>query len=68
VHCLAGVAASFLLSQLAALAVSDVSSLWRASALLGLSYGAMFGLMPMICLEWFGMGEAFSFLNGRGGC
>jgi hypothetical protein len=34
----------------------DTSQLWKASATVGLAYGAMFGLCPIISLEWFGLG------------
>ncbi|KAL7423403.1 GTP-binding protein rbg1 [Cryptotrichosporon argae] len=52
---LPAVAFMFLLSQLFALDTTHVSSLWRVSAALGLSYGSLFNVVPMLVLEWFGM-------------
>ncbi|KAH7106945.1 MFS general substrate transporter [Auriculariales sp. MPI-PUGE-AT-0066] len=54
---LCGVAAFFIFSQLAATRVEDPDSLWLASAVVGLSYGGMFGLCPVIVIEWFGLGH-----------
>ncbi len=45
----------FLLSQFIAVSVDDVPDLWKASASVGLSYGATFGLLPVITIEWFGL-------------
>lgn len=45
----------FILSQITASRTTSPDELWRSSALLGLSYGAMFSLAPMIILEWFGI-------------
>jgi len=47
--------ASFLVSQLVGLRVQDIEQLQYAVALVGISYGAVFGLTPVIVLEWFGM-------------
>jgi hypothetical protein len=55
--CLTLVASLFLVSQLACLSITDVSDLWKASALLGIAYGGMFGLIPTISIEWFGLRE-----------
>lgn len=52
------VAVMFLGSQLAVLRTTDVQSLWLVSAALGLSYGSLFNVLPMLVLEWFGMGES----------
>ncbi|OWZ30885.1 hypothetical protein C347_04031 [Cryptococcus neoformans AD2-60a] len=49
------VACLFILSQLSALSITHVRSLWIVSSLLGLAYGALFNVMPMLVLEWFGM-------------
>ncbi|WVQ75306.1 hypothetical protein IAR50_004922 [Cryptococcus sp. DSM 104548] len=45
----------FILSQLSALSTSSPSLLWLTSSLLGLAYGSLFNVMPMLVLEWFGM-------------
>ncbi|KIR52421.1 hypothetical protein I315_05022 [Cryptococcus gattii Ru294] len=49
------VACLFILSQLSALSTTHVQSLWIVSSLLGVAYGALFNVMPMLILEWFGM-------------
>ncbi|TFK53323.1 MFS general substrate transporter [Heliocybe sulcata] len=65
-YCAIAVAALCLISQLTAIWVGDVSELWKASALLGLAYGSLFGLYPTLCIEWFGMphfSENWGFLS-----
>lgn len=44
-----------MISQVAALNVTRIEDLWKASALLGLAHGSVFSLFPTICIEWFGM-------------
>ena len=56
VWCLSIVAASFLVSQLVALRVQDIEHLQYAVFLVGISYGGVFGLLPTIVIEWFGIG------------
>ncbi|KZO93801.1 MFS general substrate transporter [Calocera viscosa TUFC12733] len=56
-YLLSFVALSFIVSQLVASRIERATHLWVASMLLGLSYGAVFGIMPMVSLEWFGMGH-----------
>ena len=51
------VAASFLVSQLVGLYVQNIEHLQYAVFLVGISYGATFGLLPVIVIEWFGMGS-----------
>lgn len=51
------VAIMFIASELAVLRTTDVQHLWLVSASLGLAYGALFNVLPMLVLEWFGMGE-----------
>lgn len=51
------VATMFIASELAVLRTTDVQHLWLVSASLGLAYGALFNVLPMLVLEWFGMGE-----------
>ncbi|TDL18446.1 MFS general substrate transporter [Rickenella mellea] len=53
--CMTLVSLLFIFSQLFATHVESVSSLWKASALLGLAYGGLFGLFPTLVIEWFGL-------------
>ena len=46
---------AFFISQMTCIGVDDVRTLWKASALLGLAYGSMYGLYPTIIIEYFGM-------------
>ena len=58
------VATSFLISQLVGLRVRDIEHLQYAVILVGISYGGVFGLLPTITIEWFGMGmHSRSFLS-----
>jgi hypothetical protein len=50
------VATSLLISQLVGLGVQDIERLQYAVVLVGISYGALFGLTPIIVIEWFGIG------------
>ncbi|KAF8075790.1 major facilitator superfamily domain-containing protein [Lyophyllum atratum] len=45
----------FLISQIMATMIDDISNLWMASAMLGLAHGSMLSLAPNVCLEWFGI-------------
>lgn len=54
-YCTSLVAVLFIISQLMAVLTNDVTSLWRVSLVLGLAYGGLFGLFPMLTFEWFGM-------------
>ncbi|RSH79161.1 uncharacterized protein EHS24_001199 [Apiotrichum porosum] len=49
------VALMFLGSEIAVLNTTEVAHLWLVSASLGLAYGTLFNVMPMLVLEWFGM-------------
>ena len=51
------VAAGFIISQLITYHVEDIQHLWKASVILGGSYGMLFGLYPTLVIEWFGLGE-----------
>ncbi|KAF9652133.1 MFS general substrate transporter [Thelephora ganbajun] len=53
--CISLVAISFLISQLVGLRVQDIEHLQYAAMLVGISYGGVFGLLPTIIVEWFGM-------------
>jgi len=54
-YCISLVAMFFFISQLVAMSVVDVKNLWKASLLVGFSYGSLFGLFPTIIIDWFGM-------------
>ena len=54
-YCLILVAVMFFISQVVTGSINDIAYLWIASALVGLAYGSVFSLFPIICLEWFGM-------------
>jgi len=47
----------FVSSQLAGVETTRVDYLWIVSTMLGLSYGSLFNVVPMLVLEWFGMSE-----------
>jgi len=49
------VAAGFILSQLITYHIEDIQHLWKASIILGASYGMLFGLYPTLVIEWFGL-------------
>jgi len=49
-----------LLSQIFVFAVEDVTGLWQASITLGFAYGGMYGLLPTLMIEGFGLGESSS--------
>ncbi|KAJ7070365.1 major facilitator superfamily domain-containing protein [Mycena belliarum] len=56
----------FFFSQLLAAQITDVTDLWKASLLVGLSYGTIFGLFPTVCIEFFGLShfsENWGFLS-----
>lgn len=55
-QCISIVATSFLISQLVGLGVQDIQHLQYPVILVGISYGGVFGLLPAIIIEWFGMG------------
>lgn len=64
-RCISMVATSFLISQLIGLCIRDVEHLQYAVFLVGISYGGVFGLLPTIIIEWFGMGtQSHSLLLG----
>ena len=56
-YCLCIVSSLFIISQVLALSVSNVDTLWIATVLLGFAYGSLFGTMPAIMIEWFGLGK-----------
>jgi len=56
-YCLCIVSSLFIISQVLALSISNVNTLWFATVLLGFSYGSLFGTMPAIMIDWFGLGK-----------
>ncbi|KAG9309730.1 major facilitator superfamily domain-containing protein [Chiua virens] len=54
-YCLCIVSSLFIVSQATAIAVSSVKTLWIATLLLGLAYGSLFGSLPAIMIDWFGL-------------
>ncbi|KAH0839347.1 major facilitator superfamily domain-containing protein [Lanmaoa asiatica] len=54
-YCLCMVSFLFIVSQATAITVSSVETLWIATLLLGLAYGALFGSCPTLIIEWFGL-------------
>lgn len=60
-YCMSGVAVLFILSQVVLINTGDVSKLWIASACLGFAYGSLFGLLPTLTIEWFGLGSYLLF-------
>ncbi|OJA21335.1 hypothetical protein AZE42_07120 [Rhizopogon vesiculosus] len=55
VYCFCIVSALFVVSQVYAINVDDVAHLWKATVLLGLAYGGLFGICPTIIIDWFGL-------------
>ncbi|CDO76364.1 hypothetical protein BN946_scf185011.g28 [Trametes cinnabarina] len=53
--CIILVAIMFVISQAMCYSIESVGDLWKASALLGVSYGGLFGLFPTLVIEWFGL-------------
>ncbi|KAJ7661486.1 major facilitator superfamily domain-containing protein [Mycena polygramma] len=49
------VSSIFFCSQLLARQISEVTDLWKASALVGFAYGTVFGLFPAVSIEFFGL-------------
>ncbi|KAG2365271.1 MFS general substrate transporter [Suillus spraguei] len=54
-YCLSIVSTLFVISQLSAVSVNNVTHLWKATALLGLAQGSLFGIAPTIVIDWFGL-------------
>ncbi|KAG2072862.1 MFS general substrate transporter [Suillus decipiens] len=54
-YCLSIVSTLFVTSQLSAVSVNNVAHLWKATALLGLAQGSLFGIAPTIVIDWFGL-------------
>ncbi|KAI0717569.1 MFS general substrate transporter [Cerioporus squamosus] len=64
--CIVLVATMFVISQLTCFAIEDINHLWKASVLLGLAYGGLFGLVPTVVIDWFGLthfSENYGFLS-----
>jgi len=45
----------FIVSQAVAISITSVDTLWIASAVLGLAYGNLWGGLPAIIIDWFGL-------------
>ena len=58
--CIALVATTFIISQATCYSIVDIEHLWKASALLGLAYGGLFGLFPTLTIEWFGLRKSLA--------
>ena len=58
VQCISIVATSFLISQVVGLFIQNNEQLQYAVVLVGVSYGAVYGLIPIIAIEWFGIGPS----------
>lgn len=58
-YCISLVAVLFFVSQLVAVSIVDVKELWKASLLVGFSYGSLFGLFPTITIDLFGMRKSW---------
>ena len=57
------IATLFIASQLIALNTESVEALFYSTATTGMAYGALFGVMPVLCLEAHGV-KSFSKNNG----
>jgi len=57
-YCFCLVSFLFIISQATAIIVSSIETLWLATLLLGLAYGSLFGSIPTILIEWFGLGKS----------
>ncbi|KAI0078268.1 MFS general substrate transporter [Panus rudis PR-1116 ss-1] len=53
--CMSLVSTLFIIAQVVLYNTDSAEELWKASALLGLAYGSLFGLFPTITIEWFGL-------------
>lgn len=51
------VSSLFIISQAFAIGISSVGTLWMATAILGFAYGSLFGGLPAIAIDWFGLGH-----------
>ncbi|KAF8522453.1 major facilitator superfamily domain-containing protein [Hysterangium stoloniferum] len=49
------ISAMLMLSQIVASHNENTENLWQTSLMLGLGYGGIFGLLPTITIEWFGI-------------
>jgi MFS family permease len=58
--CLSIVSLLFIVTQLFAISIQRVEMLSIASAMLGLSYGGIFGVFLTLFIDWFGLRKPFS--------
>lgn len=54
-YCLCLVSILFIISQATAISVTSVNTLWIATTVLGVAYGSLWGIIPTINIEWFGL-------------
>lgn len=54
-YCLCIVSSLFVVSQALAIEISSIRTLWVETALLGVAYGGLFGALPTIVIDWFGL-------------
>lgn len=54
-YCLCIVSSLFVVSQALAIEISSIRTLWVATALLGVAYGGLFGALPTIVIDRFGL-------------
>ncbi|KAF8262614.1 major facilitator superfamily domain-containing protein [Lactarius quietus] len=57
--CIPPVSALFICALLMLIVINDVHHLWAPSGFIGFAYGCWFGLLPVICIEWFGLGTTY---------
>jgi len=55
VYFLCVVSSLFVLSQVILISTDDAQNLWMASSVIGFSYGSLWGLCAVLCMEWFGL-------------
>lgn len=55
-------------SQALVLGIDEIQDLSFASSVLGLGYGAVFSLLPNVCMEWFGLSMFLPVQNRRTIC
>lgn len=51
------VSSLFIMSQMAVISVSSITTLWVATVMVGIAYGSLLGALPSITIDWFGLGE-----------
>ncbi|KAL4067159.1 hypothetical protein V8B97DRAFT_974149 [Scleroderma yunnanense] len=49
------VSSLFIISQMTVISVSNIHTLWIASAIVGVAYGSLAGTLPSVVIDWFGL-------------